>query len=93
MSNKIKLMKLIKKIVVDRRIKQRELAVMFETSQPRISTLLAQKHHRFSIEKLLDYLEILGYKVEFEVEYNTRLEKPNITTNVIRVSSKLEQLL
>ncbi|WP_274878811.1 XRE family transcriptional regulator [Vibrio harveyi] len=65
-NNKIVLMKTIKDIVRKERLKQREVAIILEIKQPRVSDLLALKDSKFTIDILMGYLELLGYKLVFE---------------------------
>ncbi len=47
---------------------QKDLSKIFDLSQPRISDLLNAKVSKFSLETLLDYLELLGATPEIHIK-------------------------
>ncbi len=55
-------------IVEKRKYTPRQLEKLFDKPQPRISELLNGKISKLSIEKLLEYLEILGGEVSINVK-------------------------
>lgn len=48
---------------------QKDLAKILDQKQPHVSDLLRGKLGRFSVEKLIDFLEKLGATVELKVKY------------------------
>lgn len=48
---------------------QKDLAKVLNQKQPHVSELLRGKLERFSVEKLIDFLEKLGATVELKVKY------------------------
>ncbi len=48
---------------------QKDLAKILDQKQPHVSDLLRGKLGRFSVEKLIDFLERLGATVELKVKY------------------------
>lgn len=47
---------------------QKTLAVILDEQQPRISNLMNRQLHKFSIEKLLNYLELLGREATIKIK-------------------------
>ena len=47
---------------------QKTLAVILDEKQPRISNLMNRQLHKFSIEKLLNYLELLGREATIKIK-------------------------
>ena len=47
---------------------QRELSILFDQPQPRISELVNGKISKLSLEKLVDYLECLGARMSLRVD-------------------------
>lgn len=58
----------IKEIAADNNLSQRDLAKALQVSQPRISNLLDERSDLFSVDKLLDFMNDLGYCVTIKVE-------------------------
>jgi predicted XRE-type DNA-binding protein len=50
-------------ILRDRKLKQGEVAVLLNMNQPDVSLLMRGRFHRFSIERLLDFLKRLDQEV------------------------------
>lgn len=55
-------------IVEQRKYSARQLEVIFNKPQPRVSELLRGKLSTMSIEKLLEYLECLGGEVSLKIK-------------------------
>lgn len=55
-------------IIEKRKYTSRQLEKLFDKPQPRISELINGKISKLSIEKLLEYLEILGGEVSISVK-------------------------
>jgi len=56
----------IKKIVEKQGYTQKYLAEKFDVTQPRVSELLHGKLSLFSLEKLLGFVELLGYRTDMQ---------------------------
>lgn len=63
---KTQLFKVIKNTASDRNMSQRDLGKALQVSQPRISNLLDERQDLFSIDKLLEFVDTLGYHVEIK---------------------------
>ena len=55
------LFSLIKTAAEKKNMSQRELGKALNVSQPRVSNLLDERKDLFSIDKLVDFAEVLGY--------------------------------
>lgn len=55
------------KILVDRKLKQREIATLLGIKQPEVSHLMNGHFSRFTAEKLLDFLRRLDRKVTIRI--------------------------
>jgi predicted XRE-type DNA-binding protein len=55
-------------LVRDKKYTQKELSILLDQPQPRISELLNGKISKLSLEKLVDYLERLGAHTSLKVE-------------------------
>ncbi|EIV8508254.1 XRE family transcriptional regulator [Vibrio parahaemolyticus] len=64
--NKITIMRAIRNIVSQHRLKQREVAEILDIKQPRASDLLNFKYKRFSLDILLEYLSTFGFTMVIE---------------------------
>ena len=73
--NKKEIMAVIGQIVTKERLKQREIADLFDIKQPRVSDLIGGKYERFSLDILLVYLSKLGYEISF-ANIDTQRGKP-----------------
>lgn len=89
--NKKEIMTAIAKMVKKERLKQRELATLFDIQQPRVSDLLGGKAERFSLDILLVYLQKLGYTVQFK-NVDSQRGKP-IRVSVSKVSTDFDSVL
>lgn len=69
---KIEMAKSINKILKNRKIKQKDAAVLLKVKQPRISYLKNLKIDNVSLDTLTEYLYRLGYEVKAEVSDTTR---------------------
>lgn len=56
------------RLVRDNKYTQKELSILLDQPQPRISELLNGKISKLSLEKLVDYLECLGAHTSLKVE-------------------------
>lgn len=63
---KTQLFKVIKNTATERNMSQREMGKTLQVSQPRISNLLDERQDLFSIDKLLEFVDTLGYDVEIK---------------------------
>ncbi|AMM44074.1 HTH DNA binding protein [Pectobacterium phage vB_PcaM_CBB] len=63
---KTQLFKMIKSTASERNMSQRDLGKALQVSQPRISNLLDERQDLFSIDKLLEFVDTLGYHVEIK---------------------------
>ncbi len=63
---KTQLFKVIKNTASERNMSQRDLGKALQVSQPRISNLLDERQDLFSIDKLLEFVDTLGYHVEIK---------------------------
>lgn len=72
---KKELMKMIKSLCKKYNKSQVELGALLNLKQGRFSNLMDSDnyHKKFSIDKLLSYLDILGYSLMFEVDKNDKL--------------------
>lgn len=61
---KHKLSKTIARLINQKKLKQREVEVILDIKQPRVSDLVNGKVEKFSIDSLLDYLNKIGYVIE-----------------------------
>jgi len=62
----------VQKLIVSRRLKQRELAKVLRVSQPRVSDLLRGGINLFSTDALIDMLARLGARVRLTVRPSRR---------------------
>ena len=65
----------LQKLIVSRRLKQREAAKALRVTQPRISDLLRGRIDLFSSDALIDMLARLGAHVRFSVKPTRRRSK------------------
>lgn len=73
-SIKKQLFSTIKSAASAKNLSQRDLAKALQVSQPRISNLLDERKDLFSIDKLLEFIDTLGYHVEIKaIEKETML--------------------
>lgn len=86
--NKVILMKVIRNIVKEERLKQREIADLLDVKQPRVSDLLSLKYERFSIDILLGYLSKFGFKIRFKEMKSGR--RKAIKVDVLKVEKNIE---
>lgn len=68
MNDKIKkhLFSVIKDAIQENNMSQRDLAKALQVSQPRVSNLIDERKDLFSIDKLLEFVQMLGYDVSIE---------------------------
>lgn len=69
---RLSVLKEITAVVKRRKLKARDLERLFDEQQPRISDLLNEKISKFSLEKLLEYLERLGGDISIKVRFHKR---------------------
>jgi predicted XRE-type DNA-binding protein len=62
----------VQKLIVARRLKQRDAAEILRVSQPRVSDLLRGRIDLFSTDALIDMLARLGARVRFTVKPTRR---------------------
>jgi predicted XRE-type DNA-binding protein len=55
-------------ILQERKLKQREIAMLLAIKQPEVSHLMNGHFHRFTIDKLLIFLKKLEWKVTLQIE-------------------------
>lgn len=58
----------IKDMIQGIKLTQAEAAVMMETTQPRVSMIMAGKIEGISLESLIDYTNLLGYTVTLNIQ-------------------------
>jgi predicted XRE-type DNA-binding protein len=80
---RLDLMAAVRRIVRQRRLRQRDAAVLFGVGQPRVSDLVRGKVALFSIDTLVDMLAALGVTVTFE------LRTHRTTANAIQAADSL----
>lgn len=61
---KQKLSTTIARLITHKKLKQREVEVLLDIKQPRVSDLVNGKVEKFSIDSLLDYLNKIGYIID-----------------------------
>jgi len=61
------------RIVRSRKLTQAEASKLFHVSQPRVSDLMTGKIDRFSIDALVDMLELAGHRVEIASKRSRRV--------------------
>ncbi len=68
MNDQIKkhLFSVIKDAIQENNMSQRDLAKALQVSQPRVSNLIDERKDLFSIDKLLEFVQMLGYDVSIE---------------------------
>ena len=57
----------LRKILIQKRLKQRELAALLNIQQPEVSHLFNGHFQRFTIDKLIQFFNRLGWVVTFTV--------------------------
>ena len=57
----------LREVLIEKRLKQRELAALLAVQQPEISHLFNGHFTRFTIDKLIRFFNQLGWVVEFQV--------------------------
>jgi predicted XRE-type DNA-binding protein len=62
-----KLMGAVTRLIKDRRLTQAEAAKILGTNQPTVSDLMRGKFNKFSLERLIAFLNALGQDVEISV--------------------------
>ena len=67
MTVKLELGQQLRKILIDTNLKQRELAKILKIQQPEVSHILNQRFSRFTIDKLIQFLDRLGWIVKFQL--------------------------
>ena len=69
---KTQLFDLIKNTAKAHNMSQRDLGKVLKQSQPRISNMLDSRKDLFSIDKLLEFVDALGYHVEINTKEKTQ---------------------
>ena len=64
----------ILEILKNRNLKQREISALFEIPQPEVSHLMNGHFSRYTIDKLLDFLQRLDRKVTIKISPHKRGE-------------------
>lgn len=91
---KLVIMQAIKTLVTQNRLKQREIAKIFGTQQPRVSDLLKLKTERFTIDILLEYLNVLGYEMNIDFSENLKDNRSiKFKTSIIKNKKSIYSLL
>ena len=57
----------LRKILIEKRLKQRELATLLAVQQPEVSHLFNGHFTRFTVDKLVQLLDRLGWVVQFQI--------------------------
>ena len=57
----------LRKILIEKRLKQRELATLLAVQQPEVSHLFNGHFTRFTTDRLIQFLNRLGWMVKFQV--------------------------
>jgi predicted XRE-type DNA-binding protein len=65
-------------IIKKKRITQIEVAKILGVSQPRVSDLMSGHFYRFSLSKLVDFLDALGKRVSFTIHDKA---EPDVQSN------------
>ena len=65
---KTQLFTLIKDTAKQHNLSQRDLGKVLKQSQPRISNLLDSRDDLFSLDKLVEFADTLGYSVQIKAE-------------------------
>ena len=60
----------LRELLIKKRLKQRELAELLETQQPEVSHLFNRNFSRFTVDKLIQFFNRLGWIVKFTVHPN-----------------------
>lgn len=91
---KLVIMQAIKTLVTQNRLKQREVSQILSIKQPRVSDLLNIKTEVFSIDILLEYLNILGYEMNIEFTKNLKDNRTiKFKTSIIKNKKSIYSLL
>lgn len=93
---KQKLAATIARLITHKKLKQREVEILLDIKQPRVSDLVNGKVEKFSMDSLLDYLNRIGYVIEgYDIndkEYINSIKTKLITNLVdIIVNNKFKQ--
>jgi predicted XRE-type DNA-binding protein len=64
---RLELMDAVQQVLRRRRLRQRDAAALFGVAQPRVSDLVRGKVGLFSIDTLIDMLDVLGIAVTLEI--------------------------
>ena len=64
---RMKLGRKLREILIEKRLRQRELATLLAIQQPEVSHLLNSHFTRFTIDKLVQLFNRLGWVVKFHV--------------------------
>ncbi len=59
----------LKSVIAGKKLSKRQLQTILGASQPRISDLTTGKISKFSVEKLIEYLAILGAETNFKIRF------------------------
>lgn len=93
---KQKLAATIARLITHKKLKQREVEILLDIKQPRVSDLVNGKVEKFSMDSLLDYLNRIGYVIEgYDIndkEYINSI-KTKLITNIVDiiVTNKFKQ--
>lgn len=60
----------LRKLLIEKQLKQRELATLLAIKQPEVSHLLNGHFTRFTIDKLIQFFNRLGWVVQFRIYPN-----------------------
>lgn len=69
---KLEIIKAITNEKNKKRLKQRHLAKLFGVKQPRVSDLLHNQTERFSLDVLINYLNLMGYTLDMKFQVTER---------------------
>ena len=64
---RIELGRALREILIEKRLKQRELATLLAIQQPEVSHLFNGHFTRFTIDKLIQFFERLGWVVKVQI--------------------------
>ncbi len=67
----------IYKIIKSRKLKQKQAAKIMEIDQPKVSDIICGKLSRYSIDRLMRFLRLLGRDIEIRVKKHARKSIPS----------------
>ena len=67
---KVKVAKLIEKLIKKKHLTQSEVAKILQVDQPKVSALMSGNLRSFSLERLLRFINLLGFDIEIWVQHS-----------------------